>query len=132
MITQWKLKCGFLKKSFIMFVSWTSPHHFLVGATQQTHQKVTGVFNSQRCIHNKWLLKDTHTLGLSSTLNRLKSMESQTYRSYMLLKQKLQVSSQNVQNTQSNKISEFSDFSKLSKCFKFKPCLTYALSFYRS
>ena len=43
-----KLKCGFLKKSFIInapLCSWTSLHHFLA------------LLNSKRCIHDKWLIK---------------------------------------------------------------------------
>ena len=42
------LKCGFLKKSFIInapLCSWTSLHHILA------------LLNSKRCIHNKWLIK---------------------------------------------------------------------------
>ena len=60
----WLLKCGFLKKLFIMnapLCSWTSLHPFLellVCAQQQKRQKVTKRFSTaQRYILNKWLLK---------------------------------------------------------------------------
>ena len=43
------LKCGFLKSSFMYYdLCELNPHHFLVGATQQTHQKVMiEMFNSK-------------------------------------------------------------------------------------
>ena len=57
------LKCGFLKKPFIMnapLCCWTSLHHLLallMCAQQQKRQKVMKRYSTaQRCIHDKWLL----------------------------------------------------------------------------